>query len=91
MCHFDGRASFHLSLTHTAVKMKTSKSTSISENIAYVPVYFPVKVPSTSHRIVKANAVISVRCFGNPLWEVKSKFNTLTIIIPLIMSGNMLG
>lgn len=48
-------------------------------------------VPSTSHGIVKTNAIISVRCFGNPLWEAQTKFNTWIIIIPLIKFGNILG
>lgn len=48
-------------------------------------------MPSTSHGTVGTKAVISIRCFGNPLWEAQSKFNAWPIIIPLIMFGNMLG
>lgn len=78
-CQFDGRVAFYLPLGHSTVKMKISKSTSTLENVACIPVSFCCRrriVPSTSHGIVRTTAAISLRCYGNPLWEAQTKLNT---------------
>lgn len=92
-CQFDWRASFHLSLTHHCENENQQIHKHFGKCCLYSSFLFCKRrtVPSTFHGIVGTNTVISVRCFGKPLWEAQSKFNTWTIIILLIMFGNILG